>query len=379
MAKLTSKERLLRTIRLQDVDRVAISPRYYDYLMGICGCRCVHHHLQMARQYDHDPMINYTPPQNNYLLQHVGPFNDLQNVKVNIEITDAGDKLTVKRQFDTPAGAISDTRLITRPGDASGFEHIVEPLVKDRADLDKVSHLLPPAEQAYIGEIPLLQEAIGDIGLLVVKATQGVDQFLMDALGMESALMMYHDDRELLEQTLRLFQDYHRAILKRVLEQGIELIFEPWYNCGLGVGWAPEQYRQMVLPMIKENVELIHSYGALVDYYDDGKMDGILEDLASVGVDVAETLSPPPLGDIDLASAKKRVGDKMCLKGHIDQINLICFGTVQQIREAVRKAIEIAAPGSGFILGTSDSIRPESPPENIKAYFDAAHEFGAVK
>ena len=46
---------------------------------------------------------------------------------------------------------------------------------------------------------------------------------------------------------------------------------------------------------------------------------------------------------------------------------------MEQIRESVRKAIEVAAPGSGFIIGTADSLRAESPPENIKAYYDAAH------
>ena len=147
----------------------------------------------------------------------------------------------------------------------------------------------------------------------------------------------------------------------------------------MSVGWSPQSFRELFLPLIKENVELVHSYDAYVNYYDDGKMDALLEDLAEVGIDVVETLSPEPLGDVDLASAKRRVGDRLCLKGHIDQINLICFGKAAQIREAVRKAIEVAAPGSGFILGTSDSIRPESPPENIKAYFDAAREFGNVK
>jgi uroporphyrinogen decarboxylase len=334
----------------------------------------------MAQQFSHDPMINYTIPQNNYLLTHTGAYNDLSGVTVELEVKEkGGSELTVRRRFTTPAGVLTDTRGVTRPGDASGFDHIIEPLVKDRKDLDKISFLLPPPENAYVSDIPLLQEAIGEAGLLTVKPTQGVDQLLMDAVGVQNALMLYYDDRELLSRLLRIFNDYHRAILKRMLEAGVLVVFEPWYNCSMSVGWSPGSFRELFLPRIKENVELVHSYDAYVNYFDDGKMDAVLEDLADVGIDVVETLSPKPLGDVDLASAKRRVGDRLCLKGHIDQINLICFGKPAQIREAVRKAIEIAAPGSGFILGTSDSIRPESPPENIKAYFDAAREFGNVK
>ena len=380
MAKLTAKERLLRAIRHEEVDRVPISPRCFDYLIGVKGCECVHHCIQLTEQFEHELMPTYTPPQNNYLYQHFGPYNDLPaDVTVELQIRDIGDTVTVRRKFKTPAGDLTDERSVFRPGTTVGFPHIIEPPVKSRKDFDKLSFLLPDPNQAYIGEIPLLQKAIGDRGILLVKATQGVDQMFMDALGVEKSMMMYHDDRELLSDVLRLFQDYHRAILKRVLQQGIEIVFEPWYNFSASVGWSPQQFKEMALPLIKENVDLIHSYDAYVDYYDDGKMDGILEYLAEAGVDIAETIGPEPMGDIDLASAKKRVGDKICLKGHIDQVNTICFGTPEQIRQAVRKAIEAGAPGSGFILGTSDSIRPESPPENVKAYFDAAYEFGVLK
>ena len=70
----------------------------------------------------------------------------------------------------------------------------------------------------------------------------------------------------------------------------------------------------------------------LVDHYNDGKMNPVLEDLAEVGCDVIETLSPPPLGDVDLASAKQRIGARTCLKGHIDQVNIMCFGTAGQVQ-----------------------------------------------
>ena len=376
MEELTSKQRLLRATRHEEVDRVPVSPRYYDYLLGTRGCECIQHCIWMAQQYEHDLMPTYVPPQNNYLLHHTGPYSDLRRVAASMDVEETGETITVRRRFNTPAGTLTDARSVPRPGSIVVFEHIIEPLVETRSDLDKIRFLLPAPHEAFVGDIPLLQEMIGERGILTPKATQGVDQFLMDALGVQQALEMYYDDRELLAQLLRLFQEYHRAILKRVLEQGAEIVFEPWYNCSMGVGWSPAQFREMFLPLIRENVELIHSYGAYVDYYDDGKMDSVLEDLADAGVDIVETLAPPPLGDVDLASAKARIGHRVCLKGHIDQVNLICFGNPHQIREAVRSAIEVAAPGGGFILGTADSIRPESPPENIQAYFDAAHEFG---
>ena len=353
-----------------------ISPRYFDFLIGVKGCCCVHHCIWMADHYEHDLMPVYKPLQSNYFLHHTGKYNDLPDVQVDMEIENAGDTITVKRTFKTPAGNLTDRRTATRPGSPVLFDHITEPLIKNRSDAEKVRFLLPAPDEAYIGEIPLLQQAVGDRGILLVRATQGVDQFVMDALGVENAMLMYYDDRMLLQQLLDLFQQYHRAVLRRVLEQGAQIIFEPWYNCSMSVGWSPRQFEELFLPFIRDNFDLIHSYGAYVDYYDDGKMDATLEFLADAGADIVETLGPQPLGDVDLAAVKKRIGERVCLKGHIDQVNLICQGTVDQIRSAVRTAIDIAAPGGGFILGTADSIRPESPEENIRAYFEAAHEFG---
>jgi hypothetical protein len=46
--------------------------------------------------------------------------------------------------------------------------------------------------------------------------------------------------------------------------------------------------------MIAELVSLIHAYGGLAFYYDDGKMMGIVPMLVEAGVDVVETCTPPP-------------------------------------------------------------------------------------
>ena len=98
--------------------------------------------------------------------------------------------------------------------------------------------------------------------------------------------------------------------------------------------------------------------------------------LKECGVDVLETLTPPPMGDANLAELKKEIGDSVCLKGYIDLWHVIHEGTPETIEKAVKEAIEIAAPGGGFILGTSDSIRPGTPIENIKAYFRAGRKYG---
>jgi hypothetical protein len=49
------------------------------------------------------------------------------------------------------------------------------------------------------------------------------------------------------------------------------------------------------------------------------------------------------------------------------------------VERTVRETIEVAAPGGGFILGTSDSIREGTPTANICAYFETARTYGTYR
>jgi uroporphyrinogen decarboxylase len=85
------------------------------------------------------------------------------------------------------------------------------------------------------------------------------------------------------------------------------------------------------------------------------------------------------VGDVDLAETKRLYGDRTCLKGYVDLLYVLKMGTVEDVERTVRGAIQVAAPGGGFILGTSDSIREGTPAENVRAYFETAHKYGHYK
>ena len=135
----------------------------------------------------------------------------------------------------------------------------------------------------------------------------------------------------------------------------------------------------MFIPQIREHVELTHSYDALYDFYDDGALADTMEMIADAGVDVLETCTPPPVGDFDLATAKAAIGEKTTLKGYVDLLYVIKHGTPELVENTVREALEIAKPGGGFIIGSSDSFREGTPHENITTYFEACKKYGVYR
>ena len=104
----------------------------------------------------------------------------------------------------------------------------------------------------------------------------------------------------------------------------------------------------------------------------------LLELYGQCGIDARTTLTPPPVGDVDLGEVKRRIGDRVCLMGYVDLHYVIKLGTPDLIARTVRAAIETAGP-AGFILGTYDSIRDGTSIENVRAYLDASRKYGKPK
>jgi len=193
-----------------------------------------------------------------------------------------------------------------------------------------------------------------------------MEELMMDALA----------DRPFVEELLALFQREMMAEVRACLNVGIRHFFANWYFNSLSTGWSPRLWQELFAPQLREMTALVHESGGTVNLYDDGKCMAIIDLVADCGIDVLQTLTPPPVGDADLAEIKRRIGDRVCLMGHMDLLYVLQRGTPAQIEEAVKQAIETAAPGGGFILGTSDSIRNGTPTENVRAYFTAARRYG---
>ena len=127
----------------------------------------------------------------------------------------------------------------------------------------------------------------------------------------EDIMINYLTNREFVVELVDMFRLPLNEQIKAMLEEGVRYFYSSWYAHSLSVGWSPEIFSQWFLPMIKEQADLIHSYNGILNYYDDGKCMGLVAMLLEAGVDVLETCMPPPVGDFELAEAKKICDGKM--------------------------------------------------------------------
>jgi uroporphyrinogen decarboxylase len=79
---------------------------------------------------------------------------------------------------------------------------------------------------------------------------------------------------------------------------------------------------------------------------------------------------------MDIGEVKNHLGKKACIIGNIDCQELLPDGTPDEVDKVVKENIEIASPGGGYIISSSNSIHPGVKPENYVAMVEAVHKYG---
>ena len=143
----------------------------------------------------------------------------------------------------------------------------------------------------------------------------------------------------------------------------------------VGAGLDPAHYREFIKPYDVECVEAAHDAGYLVSLHVCGRASLLLEDLADTGPDAIETLtSNRSSGDVDLANAKRRVGDRVCLFGGFNE-HLLYETDADGVREEVKRCIDAAMEGGGYIFRSTGQIF-DSKPGLIEVMGETARDLG---
>ncbi|NQU10341.1 hypothetical protein HQ590_06105 [bacterium] len=310
-----------------------------------------------------------------------GCYGDLPEVSVELRIRNEQESVWYERTFHTPAGDLHDVIQWSRPnigyGDGPNPHHH-EPLVKTRRDLDALRYLYPAAPRPdLLAEFVLARREVGERAVLAATDCVHGGCWALEALGTTAMLVASVEDPALLADLGRIAQAAHLRNLRALLERGLEVVIDSWFQAGPSVGWSPGTYRALFLPLVKEAVGLAHEFGARYVYQDDGKMREIIPMIVEAGVDAISGLQPPAVGDVVLRDVKARFGSRVALIGGLDPCYTFDRGSPETVRAAIRQAVADAGAGGGYVLGTAEAIDPGAPRACLVAAVQAAKEFGA--
>ncbi len=194
---------------------------------------------------------------------------------------------------------------------------------------------------------------------------RGTEQFLMDMIERPKFV------HELIEVAL----SYDLPAMQRMVAAGADVVvFGDDYADKNATLMSPKHFREFVLPGLKRCVDAAHEAGAYVVKHTDGNVMGVLDMIVETGIDALNPLEPQ--AGMDIGLIKEKYGDRIALVGNIDCGYLLSQAPVEEVREVTRQTIEIAKPGGGYMLSSSNSIHSSVRPENLLAMAETLRECG---
>jgi len=190
-------------------------------------------------------------------------------------------------------------------------------------------------------------------------------------VGIEKLIMATYDDPDWVHELLKILQK-RKVEFIRSLEGAKYDILELGGGDASTTIISPKIFDEFVAPYDSKLIEEAHQVGQRIVYHTCGGMMPILENIAAMKPDAMETFTPSEMGgDIDLAEAKERIGDQVCMIGGFDQYNYFNNCSPEETRKKVRELFNQAGQNGGYILAPSDHFF-DAELELIEAFADEA-------
>ena len=239
------------------------------------------------------------------------------------------------------------------------------------------THLRMWIQNTPEGRIAEIRQSRAILGnqLSIHGAVYSPEDYLIDLLGIEGAMMAMLTHPDKCKEILSRFAVAVAGHLQEQINAGIDAVnvSAPWSGQNF---ISLNMYEEIIAPAQKIIVDVCHENNIPAYCHTCGAIDDRLEMIIDIGFDGIECLDPPPLGNVMLEDAVKRIGDRAFIKGNIDPVNILLNGTIDQVRTDVIKKLETGMKARGFILSTSCAIAPGTPPENLEVLSEMINKYG---
>ena len=344
MSTLTGTERIIKTLQLQEPDRVphfenAFNRKVAEALLPGSS------YYDVAEHFDWDAVA----------------ADDRWLPGYRVETLDASGEY-----FRNQWGTICRTT-------SEAVAHPMEGAIKSEKDLDNWS--LPDPDEPWRYEVlrELVKKYKGQKAIIAKFA----DPFNVanEVRGAADHYMDFVRNPALVDRLSGLIRDYYLKYIRNCIEVGVDIVYVTGdYATTKWPMLSNEHFAKHVIPVLKSLVDETKKLGAYVLKHTDGNIWPIIDMIVDTGINGLHPIDP--LAGMDLGEVKKKYGHRLCLMGNVNCAYTLTWGTLEEVREDVKRCIRQAARGGGLICMSSNSIHSAVKPENYVEMVKAIHEYG---
>jgi uroporphyrinogen-III decarboxylase len=379
--KVTSRERLLITLRGGVADRVPVAPFVQEEYLAFyypqkAKVDRVVDAAELAKELDFDLMARHRALEMPHWFRRSRTGWELRQ-----ESSTADGMERRRLEIVTPKRTFVKEEL--RPHSGAGSAGVpftpTKSLLANREEIESFFESLPPLEDEDLREIretvAAWQRVIGDRGVLAPWGFAGVFNFAAELIGMENLYVAPYEDEELYRYLMACVTDAMCEYNPALVEAGCDCVGIQGHMAG-GMTTGPDYFRQFVQQYEKQMIDAIHAAGGFSVYHNCGFARSLYDNYNELGMTVWETVSEPPRGDNTLAEAKTLLGERICLLGNLDQVDFLKRATPREVEARTREVVRAGKPGGRYIFSASDFLEKGTPRENVIAMIQAAKDEG---
>jgi len=246
--------------------------------------------------------------------------------------------------------------------------------VQSKRDIDSLSP--PDPHQSYRwNTLKMMRSLFGDEKGLSVCVHDAFEYSWFLRGGMDEFLMDIYRQPDLIKSIIEVVVDYNVSLINEAAKIGADFVVSgDDYAYKSGPLMDPVQFREFFLPGLERVVDAAHQNNMLFLKHSDGDIGKLLGSFVDAGIDAICPLEPT--AGMDISEVKEAYGDKIAIVGNVDCSELLVSGSRQEVREEVRKCIDAAGAGGGYVLSSSNSIHYDVDPDNYLAMLEGLRDYG---
>lgn len=336
--ELSRRERVLRALTYQEVDRLPTQ-------------------------------VNYTGSMGRSMAQHFGV--DVADLPARLDNHLVRLDLSYEPRMSDDGRARFDWWGAGHDTQEEGYFIRVSPLAED-PDLD--GYAWPdPHDPHLLDDARSLRAQVGDSAFVVPNIGWALFERAWSLRGLENVLLALALDPAYIGELLDRIVDIRLVVIERYLELGVDGgYFGDDYGAQVGTLFSPATWRALIKPRLARLFEPFLERGLPVLMHSDGDIAPIVPDLVEIGLTALNPVQPEV---VDHRWLHDQFAGRLAFYGGVSTQTVMPNGTPAEVRAAARQCVTDLAPNhTGLMLAPSHRLMTDVPMANIEALREAMAE-----
>jgi uroporphyrinogen decarboxylase len=249
------------------------------------------------------------------------------------------------------------------------INHTGEPLPRSLLEVE----LHDPNDMSmYQGVIDGIRHHKEQRGRFVYVQTPGIFECLNGAFGIGNHLaylLMYEDQ---LHEVYRRQAQWNKAWAMNCMDLGVDMVHvsDDW-GSQHSLMFSTELFRRLIKPYHWPVVEAVKKRGGLVSLHSDGNVSAVVDDIIELGFDVVHPWQES--AGMSLQQFHDCYRDKFTVMGGLDIQTTIGFGKLDYLRNEILRVLRLFRDG-GLLFCTSHFVTADCTMEELAFAYDLVYE-----